>query len=280
MSKDEYFEGLDAKPEVCRFHLGTEAGHWRAQALEGSDSALLHELLRVSPAWLERLPLDTPVQALVGMLMVQARHSGMELFPKGLLHAPTLELRRLPPRKAEPGTRYPFDGLNGVYAAHWGITDLYPEHEKALREAFGSGQPFDTREFGAKKEIQFARICRDEAGVLHVRVRCEADDPLALADTALWSVAKETSGLADSGLAVLLARGLTEQEGQEVLQELADAADIEDPNEAAREKKLPVAASFEELVTWLDRLTDEAEAELDERTERLKEVCRQWLAAR
>lgn len=280
MSKDEFSEDQASSPALDRFHFMPEGGRWRVQPRGGSELPLLRELCADNPAWLDSTPTSTPVQALVGMLMVQARHAGMELSPKGLLHDPTLELRRLPAKRSEEGVLYPFDGLGGIYAGHWGLNDLYPEHETALRNAFGSGRPFDTREFGAKKEIQFARIWRDAVGVLHLRVRCEADDPLALADTALWSAAKEAGNLCDSGLDVLLRRGLAEEEAEQVLADLADDAQVPDPNEEVLEKRFPVLASFEELTGWMDRLVDECEEALNLRYQRLRAVAAAWLESR
>lgn len=42
--------------------------------------------------------------------------------------------------------------------SHWGLTDLYPEKEAALKAALESGEPFDTGWYGSKKEIASGRV--------------------------------------------------------------------------------------------------------------------------
>lgn len=52
---------------------------------------------------------------------------------------------------------------NGRDGAHWGLTDLYPDKEEALKAALESGLPFDTGWYASKKEIATARIYRPAA---------------------------------------------------------------------------------------------------------------------
>ena len=46
------------------------------------------------------------------------------------------------------------------YAAKWGVADLYEWTGNALRKALEDGYDFDTGKWGAKKEIEYARIVR------------------------------------------------------------------------------------------------------------------------
>ena len=60
-------------------------------------------------------------------------------------------------------------------ASKWGLTDLYPESEKLLREAIDSGEDFDTGGWSCRKECRSARYTRKN-GKLTVRVCCDMDD--------------------------------------------------------------------------------------------------------
>ena len=46
----------------------------------------------------------------------------------------------------------------GMDGAHWGLSDWYPEKEKALVRALKSDKPFDTGWYSSKKEIASGRI--------------------------------------------------------------------------------------------------------------------------
>lgn len=48
--------------------------------------------------------------------------------------------------------------------AHCGLSDWYPEKEKALLRALKSGKPFDTGWYASKKEIASARVFTKEDG--------------------------------------------------------------------------------------------------------------------
>lgn len=62
--------------------------------------------------------------------------------------------------------------------AHCGLSDWYPEKEKALAEALASGKPFDTGWYGSKKEIASARISSDGKTVrVEVSVSDDFDTP-------------------------------------------------------------------------------------------------------
>ena len=63
----------------------------------------------------------------------------------------------------------------GDYASHWGLTDLYPENEKLLREWIESGKDFATTWWGSKKEIVSAKY-EAEGDTITVMVSQEIDD--------------------------------------------------------------------------------------------------------
>ena len=73
----------------------------------------------------------------------------------------------------------PFPSLPGfpsnAYAAHWGLTDLYPEDEKILRNAIDNRKTFDTGWVGCKKECHYFRLISD-GNVLTIQTSAEMDD--------------------------------------------------------------------------------------------------------
>ena len=154
MSEKVFSSQPGDKPEVVARARFVRVGEkWRLRLIDGDARVLAAICSGDADAWCDRLGGDTPVTAMVGFMMVQARPPGYELEPKGLLSDPLLVIRRIPTRHVVAGFVYPFDALGGLYAGHWGLTDLYPEHRAALEAALASGRAFDTREFGAKKEI-------------------------------------------------------------------------------------------------------------------------------
>ena len=64
---------------------------------------------------------------------------------------------------------------DGWYASHWGLTDFYEKSKATLMNALNGGEDFDTGWFGCKKEIRYARICR-EAGKITVEVSANMDN--------------------------------------------------------------------------------------------------------
>jgi hypothetical protein len=59
--------------------------------------------------------------------------------------------------------------------AHCGLSDWYPDKEKALRTALKSGKPFDTGWYGSKKEIASARISSEDGKQVFVEVSVSDD---------------------------------------------------------------------------------------------------------
>lgn len=73
----------------------------------------------------------------------------------------------------------PFPSLPGfpssMYAAKWGLTDLYPEDEAILRSAIDTRSMFDTGWAGCKKEIRSFRIISD-GNVVTIQTSADMDD--------------------------------------------------------------------------------------------------------
>lgn len=53
-----------------------------------------------------------------------------------------------------------YDISHGFDCSHWGLTDLYEESEKDLRELYSSGFDFRTEWCSSKKELESARYSR------------------------------------------------------------------------------------------------------------------------
>lgn len=73
---------------------------------------------------------------------------------------------------------------SNAYGAHWHLTDLYDEDAANLRQAVESGDDFEF-DYGCKKEIRYATICRD-GGSLSVSCRCYIDELEDITDTVMW----------------------------------------------------------------------------------------------
>ena len=73
----------------------------------------------------------------------------------------------------------PFPSLPGfpsnAYCAHWGLTDLYPEDERILRNAIDNRKTFDTGWVGCKKECHYFRIISD-GKVVTIQTSAHMDD--------------------------------------------------------------------------------------------------------
>jgi hypothetical protein len=269
---------LQSKPKsVERFTLVAGRGGFRIRPEgEWEASPLLRALLDEDAEELKRVCVGE-IPMVVGELMVRASQRDLLLEPKGRLRAPVLHLSRIPRLISIAGERHPFAELSGRYAAHWGITDLYPSHRAALKEALQSHERFDTGEFGAKKEIEFARVRRiAPSGELTVAVRGESDDGIAAADTAFWGAAggNEFCGSGEDALQKL---GLNEADIEAEFESLAQAAEIGETHEATRESTLSATATLEQVLETLESLTHDASQELKARFDAMQELARRRL---
>lgn len=133
----------------------------------------------------------------------------------------------------------------GAYAAKWGLTDMYPESEDKLRQALLSGEDFDTGWWGCKKEIRYCRISREE-GTITVEVSTHMDDLWESEDLiydALWETTRQEDELPE-----------------EIIDSIRDAAifdGIDDHSDV--EDTLPADASYEDVLSLIDRMENQAE---------------------
>ena len=136
------------------------------------------------------------------------------------------------------------DICSGEYASKWGLTDFYEESEQKLKDALTSGEDFDTGWFGCKKEINYARICRENDRVT-VEVSAHMDDLWdgdALIYDALWEERHTEEELPDRIIDSI--RDAAIDDG------LDDHTDITDA--------LPADATFEQIVELIGKLEVEA----------------------
>lgn len=266
--------------KTAKFRLTPSPEGFRVEPLtQASDELALIQELCVSRLHALEKPLPGDMVTAVGTLMVRAHDLGLQLEPKGQLHAPVLHLSRIEQLPPVAGELRPFWGLHGRYAAHWGLTDLYPEHAAALQHAITGGEPFDTGRFGAKKEIEYGRLRRSSRrGPIEVKVWCEADDGVALADTAVWRVAGGNEACS-CGADALMQLGLADHQIAAELENLAAAAAIGDTNEAMRERVIAAESDFDDVIATLEELCGAASAELSERTKRMEALARARLEA-
>jgi hypothetical protein len=174
-----------------------------------------------------------------------------------------------------------FDDINGCYGSHCGLTDLYPEHEAALREVLESGEDFKAS-WGAKKEIHYATVTR-EFGKIQVLCRADIDEIEDLADTCLW-VAAGGNEVCDSGYDFILKHHNLDRHDPKDL----EAADqimegvvswIEDIYQESfyAEAALPSAATFEQVMSAVDSCGDTADSRANEAYEAMVEEVRAYL---
>jgi hypothetical protein len=84
----------------------------------------------------------------------------------------TKQTETTPKGHGKPELLKAFQSGNG---AHCGLTDWYPDKEKALKRAIRSGKPFDTGWYGSKKEIASARIYSMDGKTVQVEASVSDD---------------------------------------------------------------------------------------------------------
>lgn len=157
-----------------------------------------------------------------------------------------------------------FEGM-GDYGSSWGITDLYEEHEKKLRETLSTGQDF-IASWGAKKEIYYASVIR-KGSQIGVSFRSSIDEIEDLTDTLIWEVVGGNA-VCDSGFDWVCKRyGLNpEDEGDsvkasEIMEEAQEwIMDLYQGDYAASDS-LPSDATYERIMELLDELSGIADNE-------------------
>lgn len=133
---------------------------------------------------------------------------------------------------------------SGIYSAHWGLTDLYPEAEAKLRELINSGEDF-CAEWGCKKEIRYADVTR-AYGKLEVGATCVMDDldDDALISDALWERVHSEG------------EDLTEDFWQDVYEAATDAGIYNMTHDSV---ELPLTASYEDIIAAIESCESSAE---------------------
>lgn len=147
---------------------------------------------------------------------------------------------------------------SGMYASKWGISDFYEEAEKILRDVLESGEDFETDWFGCKKEINYAKIARED-GEITVTVTCNMDDLWEQEDLiydALWETTK-----------------IEKELPEEIIESIREAACDEQVDDNATESiTLPTDASYDDIVSALDKCEGLADSELTGMYKRLCEI--------
>ena len=156
---------------------------------------------------------------------------------------------------------------HGWYCSHWGLTDLYEECEKNLRDLLKTGVDFETEWCGSKKELLSARYRRVD-GKVWVDVNQWLDDLWDegdLIDDAVWDVFdhREDIDIPD--------------EGYRYIREVAAECDIDDSITISED--LGKDATFEDCMKAVERLMDATDNELNIMYERLKNIVRDYVTS-
>lgn len=154
------------------------------------------------------------------------------------------------------------DGMG--YAAKYGVSDFNDYAELKLRAAIASGEDFDTGWFGARKEINYARIVR-ENGAYTITVSAHMDDLFDNPDLiydALWEVASSEEELPEDII-------------ESIIDEAIDCG-IDDKSEC--DDTLPADASFEDIAKCLDELESMAMSANHDMYKRLCDIVKEHWA--
>lgn len=156
-----------------------------------------------------------------------------------------------------------YDLSTGWYCSHWGLTDLYEECEKGLRELLNSGADFITDWCGSKKETISARYSRYD-GHIHVEV-CQSMDDLWEEGDLIYD-ALPSGAVGEDGLPGYVIDGIKRNAFFECI-----------GDSTTETLTLPTNASYEdvmEAVEWAEIQTDKR---LSGWFEKLKEIVREHL---
>ena len=140
----------------------------------------------------------------------------------------------------------------GLDCSHWGLTDLYPECEKNLRNLLNTGVDFETEWCSSKKELLSARY-RRKNGSVWVDVNQWMDD--------LWEegdLIYDAYGWGNSEIP---------EEGIEYIRDIAMACGIDDTITISKE--VGKSATFEDCMKAVETLMDKTDAQLNEWYEEL-----------
>lgn len=141
-------------------------------------------------------------------------------------------------------------------ACKWGLTDLYPEHEKALRAAIDSGKGFDTGWCYCVKEIRSFRIVSD-GKVITVLAYEEMDDIDDLIDDAIDSQTELTDDQEEKIRDYYYCYGMTSELESETT---IPATTYEDVMKALEELE---NSNSEQLESWFRMIQDYAQSVIE-----------------
>lgn len=144
------------------------------------------------------------------------------------------------------GRKNPFPRLpglpSGIYACKWGLTDLYPEDEKILRDAISARNTFDTGWCDCRKEIRSFRVISDGKNVT-VQASAEMDD----FDDLIYDALEDDNEL-------------TEEQIDELRDMWSEAYEIDTC--VSSEETVPLT-TYEDVMSILGRLEDQNNTTLD-----------------
>ena len=157
------------------------------------------------------------------------------------------------------GQKNPFPKLNfpeSLYGCKWGLTDLYPQYEKIIREAIEKRETFDTDGVSCQKEIRSFRIISD-GEKMTIQAFSEMDEWPELIYDALWDVTETEEELTD-----------------EQIEELTDYwnESLEMNTETQSEITIPVS-TYEAAMETLETLEEQNEKQLNE----CFEIVKSWV---
>lgn len=148
-------------------------------------------------------------------------------------------------------------------ASNWGVADFYDDVRKTLREAFDSGEDFQTQWLPCKKEVRSVRYTRQNLFVT-IEVCCEMDDLSNgdLIQDAVWQIDGDD-------------REITDEQMNEILN-VVWFGDVTDGVTLAYE--LPSdETTFDRVISETERLETEAADLLDEYFDRVCNIVREVL---
>ena len=131
-------------------------------------------------------------------------------------------------------------GFNFINWGHRGVTDFYEDTEKALREAIESGEHFDTGWHGSEKEPVTAQIIRDEESIMVSVYSDGLDDCMDLFSDFLTD--EEMRKLTD--------------EMVDQIRDYLDMGEGDFTQEVSYDEELPCDASFEDVVSTMEELSE------------------------
>ena len=158
-----------------------------------------------------------------------------------------------------------FDIANGGFnASHWGLTDLYDECEKNLRELLKTGVDFETEWCSSKKELLSARYGRKD-GRVWVEVNQWMDD--------LW----EDGGLIYDAVWNRFRREGIEipDDGIEYIRQIAIECGVDDSTTVAED--LGCGVAYADVMDAVERCQNATDKELSEWYEELCDIVADYV---